>query len=189
MAAYEKGTCDTASASYACDTTGSVTLVNGLAEGYTDTTRNGKKVWFVSAHVKGYVVPVDGNTSPQSVTIGLVYDAQPGAALPAVTDIFSASSAVSFRNLSYSSRFTMLSAKTFVIGGLDTTVDQTYSQTPNVKLISMYRTWGFQTIYKGADATLGSIARGALYLVTVGSVAAGVGATAVLAVRCRYCLD
>lgn len=53
----EKKVVDTASASYACDTTGSVTLLNGMAQGSDFTNRIGRKYTNVAVQLEDFSVP------------------------------------------------------------------------------------------------------------------------------------
>ena len=104
----EKKVVETASASYACDTTGSVTLVNGMAQGSDFTNRIGRKYTNVAVQLEGYLGPQDSNVGTTKCRIMLIYDAQPNGALPAITDVLTASTSNAFMNLNNRDRFKVL---------------------------------------------------------------------------------
>ena len=81
----ERKVVDTASASYACDTTGSVTLVNGMAQGSTSRTASAASTPMSLSSSRAFS-PQDSTVGTTKCRIMLIYDAQPNGALPVITD-------------------------------------------------------------------------------------------------------
>ena len=79
---------DTNFANYAVGTTGAVTLINGVAAGSTAITREGRQAFWKSVSVTGTIAAVDATTQASRGDVVIVWDKQPGAAVPAMTDLF-----------------------------------------------------------------------------------------------------
>lgn len=175
---------DTDPAAYACDTTGSVTLLNGIATGTDYTDRVGRKVVIKSIYLRGFVLPVDTSTSNNLSRLILVYDKQPNGAAPAVTDILKSSTAQSQLNINNRDRFMILMDKQYAMGAYDATTG--YIGSPSVQQVKKYKKCNLETIYGGTLSTIASINTGALYLVTIGSAAAAAGGEFRGSVRVRF---
>lgn len=184
--AKEKGYVDLALASYQMDTTGTVTLLNTIAQGAGVTQRVGKKVVLKSLQCRGYMQN-NSTASANDVAFLIVYDKRPTGSLPAVTDILNTANASSLNNDNNAGRFRILKRVDEVLLG-NTTAAASY-------LDSMYKSNDFwldlksaPTTYKAAaTGAIGDIEEGALYLVTVGSTAAGTAAAAMAATfRVRF---
>ena len=128
----EKKVVETASASYACDTTGSVTLVNGMAQGSDFTNRIGRKYTNVAVQLEGYLGPQDSNVGTTKCRIMLIYDAQPNGALPAITDVLTASTSNAFMNLNNRDRFKVLCDENYTLGQSTT---RRHKRSPAVRLL------------------------------------------------------
>lgn len=166
----EKKTMDTAEAVYACDTTGSVTVLNALANGTSAITRIGDKVTMTAVQLRGFIGPVDETTADSLCRIMLVYDkSSNGGALPAITDILKSSTSNSFNNLDNRRRFTVLRDVKVAIGKSINTATQAVSNSPNIYPVDIYAKVNLPVIYGGAGAAIGDIQEGSLLLVTVGS--------------------
>lgn len=170
---------DVAAATYACDTTGAVTLLNGIAQGDDVTTRDGRVVFNASVRIIGKFTGQDGIVSDTLCRVMLVWDQNnnSAAAVPAITDILTASTSVSHLNLNNRARFIILRDHMVSYGAHDiTTATSTFSSSPNTGELDWYVRLGkSKTIYSGTTGVIGSIASGALYLVTIGDQAAGAG--------------
>lgn len=182
----ETGFVDTALASYALDTTGSVTLLNTVAQGASVNQRVGKKIILKSIQARGYM---QNNTaaSVNDVAFLIVYDKRPTGSLPSVTDILVAANASAFNNDANAGRFSVIKRVDETLMG-NTSAAASY-------LDSMYKGADYfldlknrPTVYKAAGTgAIGDIEEGALYLVTVGNVTAGTGAAATAqAFRLRF---
>nr|QXP07665.1 MAG: putative capsid protein [Arizlama virus] len=184
VASPETGYVDLASSSYAMDTTGAVALIATIAQGASVNQRVGKKVMLKSLQIRGFAG--NGTTaSSNDCAMLIVYDKQPGASLPAVTDILDTANARSFNNDSNSGRFTILKRWDFVLNGVAAT---TLGYGPQKSCDAYLNLRGLPSVFKAAGTgAIGDIQEGALYLVTVGSTAAGTAAAALgAAFRTRF---
>lgn len=182
----EKKVVDTASASYVCDTTGSITAISLSAQGTDYTNRIGRKTTNVAVQLQGSIRPIDAATNTNKSRVMIIYDTQPNSALPAITDILTASTSNSFMNLNNRDRFRVLVEENVTLGALDNTATQAFAASPTVHNINIYRKIALDTIWQGTTAAIGSVASGALYLVTIGDQAAGLGGSFQGAVRVRF---
>lgn len=175
----ETGYVDLAVASYALDTTGSITLVATIAQGTTVNQRIGKKAMLKSIQCRGFM---NANTTAitNDVAYILVYDRRPTGSLPAITDVLVAANATSFNNDNNTGRFKILKrVDTQLIGNSTTpaTGQEIHSEDWFLKV-------NRRIIFKAAGTgAIGDIEEGAIYLVTVGVVAAG---TAAATLTCSF---
>jgi len=164
---------DTAQADYGFDTTGSVTLLNGVGTGTDFTNRIGRKVCWKSFLIQGTIT---ANVSPASAglcRIAIIYDTQPNGALPAIGDIFNAAVASSPLNLNNRDRFRVLWDKFFAPGTFNNGATLA-TQWASTGIVRKYRKINLETIYDGITAAIADIQSGSIMLVTLGSVAPGV---------------
>lgn len=182
----ETGFLDVATATYAFDTTGSVTLLNTVPQGASVSQRVGKKIVLTSLQVRGNTF---NNSAAlwNDVAMLIVYDRRPTGALPAITDILNSVSSVSMNNDANSGRFVIVKRSDFVMIG-NTTAAANISESAVVDASAYIPLGNKPTVYKAAaTGAIGDIEQGALYLVTVGAVAAGTtAASAQLAFRLRF---
>lgn len=175
---------DVAQAQYNCDTTGSVTLLNGAAQGDDYNNRIGRKTTNVAVQLRGILQPVDASVEFNLSRVMIVYDKQANGAAPAVTDILTAATATAHANLNNRTRFKILCDKQYATGSYDTTTG--YAASITCKNVNLYKKINLPTIWSGTGATAGSIVNGAIYLVTIGTNAAGTGATLKTTTRIRF---
>lgn len=170
IVAKESGFVDVATAVYALNTTGSVTLLNTIAQGSTTSQRVGKKVMLKSVQIRGNVTS-DSTTTVAPWAFMIVYDRRPqGGAVPAVTDILTAATATAMNNDSNSNRFSILHRQEGIAAGVGSTPVSGLEASNVSAFVKMNRLY----VAKGGTAgTIDEIDTGALYLVTVGSIAAG----------------
>jgi len=174
---------DINSVNYACGTTGAVTLINGVAAGSTAITREGRQCYWKSVSVCGSLSAVDATTIASRNDVYVIWDKQPGAAVPAMTDIFVESKAGSPMNLNYRERFVVIAHNTFVIGGL--TADNT-ALSPTIQPVTISKRLNLRTTFKADANGIGDISTGAMYLVTVGDQADASGALLKASIRLRF---
>lgn len=182
----ERKVVDTASASYACDTTGSVTLVNGMAQGSDFTNRIGRKYTNVAVQLEGFLGPQDSNVGTTKCRIMLIYDAQPNGALPVITDVLTASTSNAFMNLNNRDRFKVLCDENYTLSAIDNTASQAFAGSPTAQNISVYKKINLETICDGTTAAIGDVQTGSIFLLTIGSAATGLAFNFVGAVRTRF---
>jgi len=169
------------------DTSGVVTAINLTAVGDDNTTRDGRQINVVSCHIRGGVSPVDTETSDSFGRWLLVWDKQPNSgAIATIAQILTTTSSYANTNLDNRERFVILRDKEYQIGGTSRVATQAYSNCPNQYAVNEFVKIGCKTTYSGTTAVIGSIATGALLLVTIGSTAIGTGGTLLANTRVRF---
>lgn len=176
VSSQETGFVDLAAASYAFDTTGSVTLIATVAQGASVSQRVGKKIMLKSLQFRGYAAN-NSTASFNDCAMLIVYDKRPTGSVPAVTDILVSANAQSFNNDANSGRFQILKRQDFelVMPAAATTGTENSAVSADFYLNLKGKPCVFKAAGTGA---IGDIEEGALYLVTVGIVAAGTAAAA-----------
>lgn len=176
---------DTAVISYNMNTTGTIALLATIAQGAAQTQRIGRKILLKSIQVRG-VVTADSTTLTTKGTWFIVYDKRPTGSLPAITDILVTANSRSMTNSVNVGRFQIICRKDYSIVGNNTTAGQQDSKCHYSveKFIKLNKRMTFKDAGTGV---IGDIEQGALYIVSVGDVAAGTAdAAAVLGFRTRY---
>ncbi len=185
----ESGYVDLAAASYAMNTTGSLVLIPTVAQGVSVNERIGKKLRWKSMQIRGSVV---GDTACLTAAGAylIVYDKRPQGSLPAITDILDTANQKSFNKDENSGRFRIVRRKDFAVTGNSATAGQNTSDT-NIVVNDFIDLKGMPAEYMAAGTgAIGDYSLGALYLVTVGNIAAGTGdAVAGLGIRTRFMDD
>lgn len=171
----ETGFVDVASADYQLDTTGTVTLLNTVPQGTSVNQRVGKKYNLKSLQGRGNLQ--NGSTANSNdVAFMIVYDKRPTGALPAVTDILTAATSQAMNNDANSGRFVIMKRwDEVLIGNLTAAANYTEAAVKSCDWFLPLK--NMPTVCKAAGTgAIGDIEQGALYLVTVGQVAAGTAA-------------
>jgi len=179
--AKEKGYVDVGISAYALDTTGSVTLLNTVAQGAAVTQRVGKKIIMKGLQCRGQIL--NGSTAVSNdIAYMIVYDKRPTGSLPAVTDILVTASSLSMNNDNNAGRFRILKrCDDTLIGNESLTGAVANALTEStVKGADWWLDLKSAPVtYKAAGTgAIGDIEEGALYLVTVGDNSAGTAAAA-----------
>jgi len=177
----EKNYDDLTNTGYVCDTTGTVTLVNSIAQGAGVNERIGKKAMLRSLQIRGHLVAAAAGTVIKA-SILIVYDKRPTGSLPAITDILVTASSFSFNNDNNSGRFQILRRMDFEVIGNNTTPTTGREAFAIDEFIKINRPIVFKSAGTGA---IGDIEEGAVYAVTVGSAATN-APTAALGYRTRF---
>lgn len=166
---------DLASASYSVNTTGSLTLMHVPLPGYARTQRVGNKTSLKHLCIRGRVILNVTNTSSatQQSRLMVVYDTQPNAALPSVTDILNQANPESQRRLDNEARFFFVHDQSFEFSLVNVTVG-TYG-TPIIHNVLVEKFLPpTLTVFNGTNGgTIADITTGALYMFWIGSNAAG----------------
>lgn len=179
----ERNYVDTLGGAFACDTTGTITLLNTVAQGVSTVQRVGKKCYMTSLQIRGSATANAVGVS-NDIAMLIVYDKRPTGALPAITDILVGANSTSFTNDVNTGRFKILKRMDKILLGGTTlatnplvggsgdeggaTVVNTDSYMKMPKLPVVYKALG--------TGAIADIEEGALYLVTVGNVVAGTAA-------------
>jgi hypothetical protein len=182
--AKSAGYVDLALAGYNVNTTGSIVLAATVAQGVSVNQRVGKKAVWKSMQLRGFV-QADTTTAIADWCVVLVYDREPTGALPLITDIFVSITSASMLNDANSSRFQIVRRWDGTLIG-NVTTPSTGREAQNFDEYVDLKKRPVQFAAAGTGA-IGDITKGALYLVTMGNVAAGTAdGTAFLGLRTRF---
>jgi len=189
-ASKETGYIDIAPADYALNTTGSIILLDTVAQGTTVNQRVGKKILLKSLQCRG-LMNNDSTAALNDVAYMIVYDSRPTGTLPAITDILNTVNSNSMNNDNNSGRFSILKrVDEVLIGNASFTgaVANALTEKTSVSADWFLPLKDRQVVYKAlGTGAIADIEQGALYLVTVGSNAAGtLDATLTVAFRLRF---
>lgn len=167
---------DLGAASYAANTTGTITLLNTIVQGPSQNERIGKRVYLKSLLMRGFAF--GGTTAViNDVATMIVYDKRPNGVVPAITDILTSANSSAFMNDNNTSRFEVLRRKDYVLIGNSTTPSTGQEAISVDEYIPLKkRPMIFNALGTGAIA---DIDEGALYLITVGNNVAGTTAASV----------
>lgn len=178
------------SLSLQCNTTASLTLLNGLAPGTAANQRVGMKVTVRSLQINARLRTQPTTGVDQFARVTLILDRQPNGAAPgAITDILAADSVNGLRNLANRKRFKIMWDRTIPLGGILNGAG-TGSQTPNLRTIKLYMKFRRPIVTEfntGVAGTIADISTNSIYLLTTGTEAAGATDNDLLGyVRCRF---
>lgn len=184
VSSKDTGFVDLAAASYAIDTAGTITLVATVAQGPSVNQRIGKRAAWKSLQVRGQAFN-GAAASVNDCAVIFVYDKRPTGALPAITDVLNTSSAISMNNDANSGRFSILKRLDFILSGTPaTTMGEDCAKSMDFFLDLKKKPVVFKAAATGA---IGDIEEGAIYMITVGSNAAGaLAATLNVGIRTRF---
>jgi len=166
---------DVGSASYANDTTGSITHLSVIPQGVTVNTREGKACRVTSCNIRGRIFA--GTTATfNTVASYLVWDYQPNKVIAGITDIFDSANSLSFPKRENNERFRIIKKWYCTLSGNGTapaTGDETMAIDDYVRMPE-----DANILCTTADTTgvIGDTIQGALYFVSLGNVAAGTAA-------------
>lgn len=177
---------DTAQATFAMNTTGTIALLTTIAQGAAQTERIGRKISLKSIQVRGRAFS-NATTLTTAGAWMIVYDRRPTGTLPAITDILVAADSRAFTNSVNVGRFAIIAREDYAFTGNNLTAAQ---QTDNsIQVVNkFYKMKGKPMVFKAAaTGAIGDIEQGALYAVSVGSSAASTAdADVELAFRTRF---
>lgn len=176
---------DTAEATYEMNTTGTIALLATIAQGAAQTQRIGRKIQLKSIQVRGVAASSTATVQCSGAWM-IVYDKRPTGSLPAITDILVSISSNSMTNSVNVGRFQIVARKNYSFIGNTATAGQQTDKSHYVvdKFIKINKPVVFKAAGTGA---IGDIEQGALYIVSVGNVAAGTAdADAILQFRTRF---
>ena len=181
----ESGFVDLAAATYACNSTGSITLIATVAQGTSVNQRVGKKIQWKSMQIRGTVQANATTVSNNSAWL-IVYDRRPTGSLPAITDVF-----VGHCDLVHERREQRSLPDPEALERHDPRQRGTAGQQTDKSSVVVDEFLSLRSLpcaYKAAGTgAIGDIEQGALYLITVGDNAAGnTDSDAILAFRTRF---
>lgn len=166
----ETGYVDLANAAYACNMTGTVTLLATVPQGASVVTRVGKKILWKNVQCHGYV---QGDTTAVAnrYDISIVYDKRPTGATPSINDIYVSAHPNTFPYDDNIGRFKILKR---VVGTCLGASGATAADATSIDVDFFLPLKNLPAVFKSAGTgAIGDIETGALYLVTRGINAAG----------------
>ena len=152
--------------------TGTVTLINGVAQGTDFNQRIGRKITMKSIFSKFFLVPnstlnsVNGNI----VRVMIFYDAQTNAAAPSVSDVLATNAYDASLNLNNRDRFKIILDKYYTIGAAVYSSGALAAGSPKPAYCKKYRKCSLDVIFGATGATVGSIQSGGLFMLTIAAV-------------------
>lgn len=193
----EKKVFDVSPATISVDTTGNFTLLHVPILGSDFNARVGRKTLVKNIQIRGQVqlTPTTSTaaiaaTTPQTARMIVLVDLQPNAAAPALADVLTGA-AFGHLNLDNRDRFKILRDKIFPLGPLlySNTATQSYAGiNQGMRNFKFYIPCNQEVIFNGTNGgTIADITSGAIYVLWVGSVAAGaLDSAAVITTRTRF---
>lgn len=149
-------------------------LLNGVGTGATATDRVGRKILMKSLYVRYALNRSATTTLGANVRIVVVYDRQPNAAPPGITDVFLADAFLSPNNLSNRDRFVIL---------CDEVTESIDAAGPSTQAGTIYKKINLETTFNAVAASdITTITTGSVYMFVAQS---GQAATANLALNAR----
>lgn len=162
---------DVAHGPSAVDTTGGLALINGCGRGDDLHERTGRRTTIKSIEIRGYNYVTTGSGTDQIHRVVLVLDKQPNGAAMTIAQLLNSASHLSPRNLENRARFQILSDKRWALNS------DAAAEPGARKVWKIYRRVNFPVTYNSGDAgTIADITTNSLYVVYIGSNAAGVTA-------------
>lgn len=189
---------DLATATYQVNTSGSITLLAIPTVGADYNARIGRKITLKSLFIRGRLVletaiALTGTLSiAQQGRLIICYDLQPNGAAPAITDILITADPASHLNLNNRDRFRILCDKEYVFDPsfYQNTATQAYSfMGRTIYNVKIFKRLNLDMIFNAVNGgTVADISSGALYMVWIGSAAAGTNSdtNAIVSTRVRY---
>lgn len=170
---------DVSASATTVDTTGSVTLLNGCIRGSDISNREGREILMKSLQLKVYVAANGQATGDQLARVMIVYDRQSNGTALTPTEVIDGCCALGMRNLENKRRFKILHDMVFT---LNATYDgaTTWNQNPGQHYYKeIYRKINLPVTFGSGNAgSVTDISTGSLYMVRIGTVAAGTAAAA-----------
>lgn len=153
----------------AVNTTGSITLLNGMARGTTALTRIGQKINIKSIEIRTVNFATLSTGINQVHRMFIVQDKQCNGAAPTISQILASTGTFAPRNLENRKRFRIMWDKFFVVG-------PTANENANVVQVGYkkFRGRGLTVDYNTGNAgTVADISTNSLHFVVFGNIAAG----------------
>lgn len=155
-----------------CDNVGTIQLLNGIAQGDTGDTREGRKITLKSIQLRGVDYVIDTTGKDQMHRIMIVQQLRPNGAYPLISDILQATTISSLRNRFKLHDFKVLYDKTITLNAS--------GESGSTRFIHLYKKLFFNQYFNSqSTGNVADIQSNALYLITVGSNASGATAGAI----------
>jgi len=148
-------------------TTGTVTLLNEIEQGYEVVQRVGKKVKLISLQMRGHIYNLATSTYNKCVWL-VIYDRKPTGSLPLISDVLTPANANGMNNDVNTDRFTVLHRSCSELVGAPAALNGPPNSALAVEeFIDLKKR---KTVFDlGTDGGINDIVYGALYFVTIGT--------------------
>ena len=154
-----------------CDVIGTITLLNGIAQGDTGDTREGRKITLRSIQLRGVDYVTDGTGKDQMHRFMIVQQFRPNGAFPAINDILHATTISSLRNRFKIHDYKVLYDKTFTLNAS--------GESGSTRFMRIYKKMFLNQYFNSqSTGTIADIQSNAIFLVAIGSNASGATAGA-----------
>jgi len=171
----ELKTVDVTSGPSAFSTSGAVLLLNGVATGTDYNTRVGRKVLMKSMNFKLSTYINSACGTGETIRVMIIYDTQANGAAPTVANILQTAAWDAPMNLDNRDRFKVLYDKFKSVGAYNFTAGAITTGDFFSPLFKVYKKINLDVNFSGTGATIGSIATGSVYLLTISMNGSGVG--------------
>lgn len=149
---------------------GSLTLLNGCAQGTDYTQRIGRKTVNRSVYLRATIFPTEG-TAPLGdiVRILVILDKEPNGAAPVVADVLTSAAPEAPMNLNNRDRFVTISDQIVECEAGNWSAGNLTTGAPKTHYVSFFKPIKCETIWGGTGATIASIQSNAIYMLLVSS--------------------
>jgi len=133
------------------------TLLNGVAQGDSNESRDGSSVKMLSLYIKGYV-NINSSTSRSIVRLVVIHDKVPDGVAPNASEVFDANDVNAMYNTEYmGTKYTILCDKTYSVsdGG------------NNNRPFKIYKKLNNKIRFSGTGSAITDISQGALWLYVI----------------------
>lgn len=154
-----------------CSSAGTVTLVNGIAQGNDFTNRDGRICRMKSVYWRYTITPYNGTSTlsqGDSVRVLIIYDLQVNGTAPTVPQILTTSDPHSAMNLNFRDRFKVLYDKQVNMAAGAYSAGVLSVGSPTTKTFNVYKKIDLDTVFQSTGALSADIATGGIYLLVHG---------------------
>jgi len=166
----ELKTVDTA-VSQTVSNSGTVTLINGIAQGNDFNNRDGRICNMKSVYWRYSVSPNSSTTTlnqGDSVRVMIVYDMQSNGTAANIAQLFAGADCHSAMNLNYRDRFKVLYDKSVNMAAGAYTATALTVGSPTTKTFNVYKKLDLETVFQSTGSGVADISTGSMFLITWG---------------------
>lgn len=146
---------------------GTLVLLNGVAQGTDYTQRIGRKILLKSLLFRFSVFPSATASSGEITRLMIIYDCQTNAATPVVTDVLNSAIYNSPMNLNNRDRFKILVDKFFTTGAVTYTTGVVSAGMAVPRQYKVFKKMSMEEIFGGTGNTVGSINTGGIFALII----------------------
>lgn len=145
---------------------GSLSLLNGVAQGTDYTDRLGRviNIESLTLRVFGFINNATSASTGDYLRVMVIVDEQANGAAPSLADILQASDFTQPNNLNFRDRFTTLYNQFHIIPSYTMTAGELSTGSPKPTMDDLYIDLDINTVFSGTGATIASISTNSVYL-------------------------